>query len=80
MYELDNDLDEIGKDSIANLFSFVNELYEEARMKSKEDPVEHFMATRIIVEVSQAIHLYAQKRKCDAEISGTEKQLHRKNR
>ena len=62
MYELDNDLDAVGKDSIADLFAFVDKHYEEARLNSKEDPVEHFMATRIIVEVSHAIHLYAQSK------------------
>ena len=62
MFELDNELDIVGKDSIADLFAFVDRFYEDARLQSKQDPVGHFMATRTIIEVSQAIHLYAKSK------------------
>lgn len=57
MADISRDLKVVGNDSINNLFDFV--MSWNAISKENGDEIDQFMAERTLLEVGEAIHLYA---------------------
>lgn len=60
MPDIRDDFEIVKNYSIADLFCFVDEYYKSA--KQSENKAYHFMATRMFVEVSAAIHEFAKSK------------------
>lgn len=57
MPDIDKDLNAVGKDSILELFTFVQAWHETSM--DAGDLIDQFMGLRTLLEVSEAIHLYS---------------------
>ena len=65
MADISRDLKVVGNDSINNLFDFV--MSWNAISKENGDEIDQFMAERTLLEVGEAIHLYARSKEMQCQ-------------